>query len=390
MCAMGRVLLLAVVTTVSAFAQNVYIESNIGQTPNKNSVFAYSTNARGFLTSVSGSPFLTGGTGVFNSNPLQSPGFVSDQEVVVNAAGTQLFAVNGDSNTISTFSVNSDGSLALVSSVSSGGMEPVSIALDELSPAGSQLTVVNQAEDPNHSGGIPNITSFLVDSSGTLTPVTASTIDLPGQSIPFQALPSPSGKFLFTVESNVSGAMSSYTVGTGGKFVSNNSVLPTLGPRFMGIAVHPTQRVLYVAVPDSHLIEIYTYNKQGDLAFYGSVNNPGEGVGWLAVGPGGGRLYSAEPGSNSVTVYDLSGSKYLAPRQLQHLTLKAGGSATHISVPASARLLYVLGLDETGAAGSYLHVLNISTQGLGKLVENTDPVLIPEPAGEIPQGLALR
>jgi 6-phosphogluconolactonase (cycloisomerase 2 family) len=383
-------LLVGLLTTVSALAQDVYVESNIGRTPNQNSVFAYSTDARGFLTTISGSPFRTGGTGVFNSNPLQSPGFASDQEVVINAAGTQLFAVNGDTNTISTFSVNSDGTLALLGNVNSGGVDPVSIGLDELSPAGSQLTVVNQAEDPNQTGGIPNITSFLVDSSGTLTPVASSTINLPGQSVPFQALPSPGGKFLFTVESNVGGAMSSYTIGTGGKFVSNNSVLPTLGPRFMGMAVHPKQRVLYVAVPDSHLIEIYTYNKQGDLAFYGSVNNPGEGVGWLAVGPGGGRLYSAEPGSNSVTVYDLSGAKYLAPQQLQHLTLKSGGSATHIKVPASARLLYVLGLDQTGTAGSYLHVLNISTQGVGKVAENTDPVLIPEPAGEIPQGLALK
>ena len=210
---------------------------------------------------------------------------MSDGAVVTNAARTLLFAVNGHTNTISSFSIQSDGSLVLVSSISSGGQDPVSLALDEKSLAGTQLSVVNQAQDPSQTGGVPNLTSFLVSSSGVLTPVAQSTVNFPSQSVPFQAVASPSGKFLFTVQSNSGGALTSYSIGAGGKFVRNNSVSATLGSHFMGIVVHPTQRVIYVAVPETHLIEIYTYNTQGVLALHGSVNNPGQGVGWLAVSP---------------------------------------------------------------------------------------------------------
>ena len=383
--AVGFCLALSLVTALSAFAQNAYVDSNIGQMPDQNSVSAYWTNGMGLLTPIVGSPFLTGGTGVFSSNPLQAPGFMADQQLVTNAARTLLFAVNGHSNTISSFSIQSDGSLILVGNVNSGGQDPVSLALDEKSLAGTQLSVINQAQDPSQGGGVPNLTSFLVGSSGALTPVTRSTVSFPAQSIPFEAVASPSGKFLFTVESNVGGTLNSYSIGVGGRFVLNNSVSPALGSHFMGIAVHPALRAIYVAVPDTHLIEIYTYNTQGALAYHGSVNNPGQGVGWLAVSSGGYRLYSAESGSNSVTMYDLTESKYLKPVQLQHLTLKPGGSPANIKVSAGNTFLYVLGLDETGSGNSYLHAINTGNL----LSETSSPVAIPEPSGEIPEGIAI-
>jgi 6-phosphogluconolactonase (cycloisomerase 2 family) len=105
-------LMLMLVISATALAQNnvVYVESNIGQTTNQNSVFAF-VNSGGKLTQLKGSPYPTMGTGVYSSNPVFAPGFQADQEILVNSAGTLLFAVNGHSDTITTFNVNSDGSL---------------------------------------------------------------------------------------------------------------------------------------------------------------------------------------------------------------------------------------------------------------------------------------
>jgi hypothetical protein len=50
----------------------VYVESNIGKTANQNSVYAYS-NSAGKLTQLKGSPYLTGGTGVFSSTASMAP-----------------------------------------------------------------------------------------------------------------------------------------------------------------------------------------------------------------------------------------------------------------------------------------------------------------------------
>src|SRR5258707_13545729 len=98
-------------TVAIAQVNAVYVVSNIGQVPNSNSIIAFSNDGTGKLTPIKGSPFKTTGTGVFNSNSIMSPAFQADQEVVVNSAGTLLLAVNGDSDTISSFSINSTGSL---------------------------------------------------------------------------------------------------------------------------------------------------------------------------------------------------------------------------------------------------------------------------------------
>ncbi len=67
----------------------VYTESN---DPGGNAIFAFSRGADGSLTPLAGSPFPAGGLGITPTFALGP--FDSDQEVIVNRAGTMLFAVN--------------------------------------------------------------------------------------------------------------------------------------------------------------------------------------------------------------------------------------------------------------------------------------------------------
>jgi len=376
-------------TLASAQVNAVYVESNIGQVPGRNSVYAFSNDGTGKLTLIKGSPFLTNGTGVFNSVPVNSPGFQADQEIVVNNTGNLLFAVNGNSNTISAFEINGNGSLTLTNTAPSNGQDPVSIGLDDGSAAGAQMTVVNQAADPSQSGGIPNVTSFLVDeTTGNLTPVTNSTIDYPVGSLPADAIVSPSGKFVFTIQFMGGGALTSYQVGAGGLLNFNNSQVPSRGPVFLGAAVHPKQRVVYVGMPAVNQFGVYTYNTAGLLALGKVIVNPGTLLCWMAVNPAGTRLYTVESGSNTVTVYDVSGGNFLKPVQLQHFNLMNSGAPTNLKLDPTGAFLYVLGLNETGTTGNFLHVLNVSSVD-GTLTETLAPVKIPVHAGEIPQGLAV-
>src|SRR5206468_851227 len=103
----------------SAYAQLdlLYINANIGECPicqpDANQVLAYNLNVTtGKLTRILG-PFKTGGEGVYNSSPGNEVD--ADQQIIVNQAGTLLFAVNGHSNTVSVFTINADGSLTAVS-----------------------------------------------------------------------------------------------------------------------------------------------------------------------------------------------------------------------------------------------------------------------------------
>ena len=375
---------------VSALAQNnvVYVESNVGQTVNQNSVYAF-VNSGGKLTQLKGSPYLTMGTGVFSSNPVFAPGFQADQEIVTNAAGTQLFAVNGHSDTITSFNINSDGSLTLTNISASNGADPVSLGLDETPPAGTVMTVVNQDADPGQAGGTPNATTFFVTAAGDLTPVSNGTINYPASSLPAQALVSPSGRFVFLVQFMGGGALTSYDVGAGGRLVSNNSLVPSKGSVFLGAAANAKQRAIYVGLPDVNMVGTYTYSKAGVIAFSHLTTNPGLQVCWMTSNAAGTRLYTTETNSNSVTVYDVSGANFAKPKELQHLPLLTGGLATNVKIDPSGSYLYVLGLnDPPGGVGNFLHVLNISSAD-GTVTETVSPTAIPVPSGEVPQGLAV-
>lgn len=389
----GVLLTLILILSTAALAQvnAVYIESNIGQLPGKNSIYALSNDGTGKLTPIKGSPFLTGGTGVYETNSVFSPGFQADQEIMVNSAGTLLFAVNGDSNTVTSFGINSDGTLTNLATAASNGQDPVSIGLDELSPAGPQITVVNQADDPLQTGGIPNITSFTFDeTTGILTPVANSTINYPAGSLPAQALVSPSGKFVFVVQFMDGGLLTSYDVGAGGLLVPNNSMTPVRGPVFLGAIAHPKQRVVYIGMPAVNQMGVYTYNTAGQLALGKVIVNQGSLICWLTTDPAGAHLYTVESGTRTVTLYNISGSNYLKPLQVQHLTLKAGtDEPTNVKLDPTGKFLYVLGLQPNGQTiGNFLHVLNVSSVD-GSLTETLNPIKIPVHSGEVPMGLAV-
>jgi len=386
----SRSIVLTLFLGASALAQNnmVYVESNIGQTANQNSVYAF-VNSAGKLTQLKGSPYLTLGTGVYSSNPVFAPGFQADQEIVANAAGTLLFAVNGHSDTITTFNINSDGSLTLSNTSASNGADPVSLGLDETPPAGTVMAVINQDADPGQTGGSPNSTTFFVTPAGDLTPVANSTVTYPASSLPAQALVSPSGRFMFVVQFMGGGALTSYDVGAGGRLVINNALTPSKGTVFLGAAANAKQRAIYVGLPDVNMLGTYTYSSAGVIAFSHLTSNPGLQVCWMTGNKIGTRLYTTETNSNSVTVYDISGANFTKPKELQHLPLLPGGLATNVKIDPTGSYLYVLGLnDPPGGVGNFLHVLNISSSD-GSVTETVSPTAIPVPSGEIPQGLAV-
>ena len=162
----------------------VYVESNIGTVPDQNSIYAFSNDGLGNMTALPGSPYLTDGTGV------PAPGsseINADQEVIANEAGTALYAVNGHSNSIAVFRVNSDGTLTTVpgSPFPSGGQNPVSIGM-----SGNFLVVANKNFDPhqNIDADVPNYTTFSVKQNGRLRMNPGSTLDLAAGSGPSQAL----------------------------------------------------------------------------------------------------------------------------------------------------------------------------------------------------------
>lgn len=104
----------------------LYINNNVAP----NTVSAFSVSSGGVLTSVTGSPFSTGGNG--------SGGSISAPRTSLCSANGYLFVMNSSSNNISVFSINSNGSLTSVtgSPFSIGTTASGAIAVN---PSGTRL-----------------------------------------------------------------------------------------------------------------------------------------------------------------------------------------------------------------------------------------------------------
>lgn len=382
--------LLVLCFAAAGFAQKnlVYVNANIGLCPtcaaNHNSVIALVNDGTGKLSLLSGGPFKTGGTGIYQATPGLP--FDADNQLIINPEGTLLFAVNMHSNTIASFTINSDGTLTVVSGspIASNGTQPAALGLlDNPIPGGkSTLVVANADNDPSQTQTAPNFSTFTVTSTGTMTLNSAGTVTLPTGSAPSQVLVNKKAKLMFGMQHLGTGnqaVLSSYRIKLDGSLSLVNSLTPPGGAQFLGEVQHPVQLALYTGLPDVNEVGVYEFGIQnGQVFFKRSVSNDGTGPGWLAINSTGTHLYTSENGSNTVSVYDLT--HFLGPLQLQHFTLAAGGNfnATSIALDPTEQFLYVL-------TGNALHVLNVATDGT--LTETLAPKPLPVPTGTVAVGL---
>ncbi|HEV2423618.1 MAG TPA: beta-propeller fold lactonase family protein [Terriglobia bacterium] len=388
------------VTPLRAQSVNaVYLESNIGSTSNMNSVFGFSNDGNGNLTPLPNSPYLTGGTGIYNPG-ASSTALDADREVILtptnNNGAAYVLAVNGHSNTFTSFSVNSDGSLTQVSGtpVSSNGQDPASFGLAyELFTGGySWLPVLNKNEDPLQNmgnKGATNVSVFKLNSFGKPQLVSVGTIDLTEGSSPSQILEvnDSLGHFAYLDTMLTTGTVTAYKIRMTGQLQLINSVnAPTTGASIQGMVFHPKYKVIYAGLPSLNEVGVFGYNSTNSgVSYVKAVSNPGKNVGWLAVDSSGGYLYTAESGSGTVTVYSLT--HYLTPSEVQHYSLVQSSkgetpSAANLAFDPTGKFLYCL-----DSANSVLHVLTVDAT-TGQLSEPNAPTVLDVPLGEQALGLA--
>ncbi len=365
----------------------VYVTSNVGATPNMNSVFAWSNDGAGNLTPVAGSPYLTGGTGFFDPDALTAS-HLADNEIAIDFINYRLYTVNADSNTIAALNINSDGSLTPVagSPFPSLGIEPLSLTISKVALSSNRpaLSVANMGQDPNQTSKVGSITVFQINTDGSLRAVPGGDVVLGTNSIPTQVQTGqPSGKKVLamqigTMSSTVLSTLYSYEMGPNGNLQALSTATVPAGDFLVGMAVNTAKPVVYAGYPSNTAFNVYALNKDtGALTYIQTVPSAGTALCWLRVNSAGSRLYTIESESNSLTVYDLSHAEY--PSQIQHITVNPGGP-TEAAFDPTGQFLYVL-------TGLTLHILNVSPVD-GTLTETAPPVTMNLAAGEHPIGVA--
>ena len=407
---LGRVaavmILFLLLLTMSHAAQAeksfLYIESN-NITEGQNSIIGYERLKDGKLKPISGSPFLTKGSGINNStNGKLGPNDI-DTPIILNTDGKRLFAVNGHTNTIAVFNIMDDGSLKHVkgSPFSSHGVGPVSLAI-----SGNVLLVANRNEDPHQleelqGGALSNYATFKINNDGSLSFI--SKVEIEDGQKPTQVYVTAlndkvvfgndfhvdadfdgegSVSNLFSKEQYVRGQIQVFKLDTDGNLVDSfkTAVPETATPAPdvpslpLGIWGHPTKNLLYAGLVTRNELGVFSYNTdnilntnnpdQNKLKFVAAVPNSGQDICWIRTNKAGTRLYAVNnlpregtnDKSSTITVFDISGNKAEKPVEIQRVGIPMPGgmfvnnrnakqpdsTAFQLDLDPTERFLYVI------------------------------------------------
>ena len=186
---------------------HVYVNDN---TAGVNTIGAFDRHGDGSLTAMPGSPYAAGGAGT--GTVVGSQGSLQ-----VSSDGRYLLAVDAGSNQLSVLRIRPDGGLHPVdgSPVSSGGIEPISIAVH-----GRLVYAANAGS----AGAGSNYAGFKLTSGGQLVPLDGSTVPLPGTANPGDVLFNSEGDHLIGVEVGTTDPstfrIDSFLVGDGGRLTA--------------------------------------------------------------------------------------------------------------------------------------------------------------------------
>jgi len=369
----------------------VYTETN----DIANAVLAFRRDDEGRLTLLPGAPFSTGGKGVIDRSFKLGP-FDTDQNIAIDRDRRLLFAVNSGSNSIAVFHVRPhDGSLEPVrgSPFPSGGINPVSIGL-----RGDQIVIINQDLDPAQHvpGASPSIVTRHVTADGRIVAFPPdTTINLPVGSAPSQALTANDRPFVFDAEF-LGGRLASYRLFPNGRLFANPpQPLPAsesvggTAPLPLGLWANPDARQLYVGFVTVNKIGVYTWDENGVPVFERTVPNSGTAICWLRTNRAGTRLYTANTGSSTISVYDATDPA--EPKEIQAIHTSGPGALFQLALDPTERFLFVIGQRGSHAAqGNALHVLAVDDEdGTLSEVPSSPVPLTLQSLDARPQGVAV-
>ena len=307
-----------------------------------NMVLAYHRAANGTLTYVAS--YAAGGNG--------SGGGLGNQGAVIIGGDDEdddvLLAVNAGSNTVSSFKINDNGSLVLKSTVSSGGMRPISIAQHD-----DIVYVLN-------GGGTGNISGFSLDDN-KLTLIPNSTRPL-SSSMAGAAQVSfvRNGKVLVITE-KATNKIITYTVSESGLPGTMHSIT-SASPTPFGFApgrhgnIYVSEAVGGAA--NASNVSSYQVSNDGSISFAdGPVGTGQSAACWVVLTNNGKFIYTTNTASNTLSSYNVNqGSGNI--NLLQSIAATSGMGPIDAALSDNSKFLYVL-----NGAGNSLSVYSVGNNG---------------------------
>ncbi|MEO8063563.1 MAG: beta-propeller fold lactonase family protein [Pseudomonadota bacterium] len=315
----------------------------------ENAVIAYERTPYGTLQNSR--RYETGGRGSGGKvDPLGSQG-----SLTLSDDGSQLFAVNAGSGTLSVFRVFGSR-LVFTDRAPTGGSEPNAVAQH-----GRIVYVLNTA-------GSSSVVGFRVF-DGKLVRIPESLRFLSGNFVNSASLAfSPDGRFLVVTE-RATNNLDVFRVQNDGR-LSPLTITPSVGPGAFAAVVAPNGAVLISetgpGTPNGSAISSYNIAPDGKLLPV-SVSVPTLGAAncWNVVTPDGRFVYASNSGSASISGFQIGANGALTPVGSTVVgTNPAGSASLDITISADGRFLYSLNA-ATGVIGMFGIVRDGSLVNLG-------------------------
>jgi 6-phosphogluconolactonase (cycloisomerase 2 family) len=345
---------------------HTYVNDNAA---GNNTIAAFDRHADGSLTPIPGSPFPAGGAGL-------GAGLGSQGAIQASPDGKFLLAVDAGSNQISVLRVGGSGVPTLVGPpVSSGGVRPVSIAID-----GSGLVYVANVGD-----GGSNYAGFQLSSAGRLTPLPQHTVAVPEGSGVGDVFFNSTGDRLVGTRDNTS-LIDSFTVRSDGRLVAapgSPFAAQSLGP--IGSEFRPTNpSQLYVsnahAGANLGTVSAFHVSRRGVLTSIGNspFANGQTAPCWVEISHDGNWLFSVNTGSATISSFAIRHDGSLVLHGTTAFTNGAGAVDARLAPDGKT-------LSVTGGRGLVVSSFAVDGGDLTELPSSPTPL----PAGTAPTGLVL-
>jgi 6-phosphogluconolactonase (cycloisomerase 2 family) len=279
---------------------------------NSNTISAYSINSvSGALTALTD---VDAGT-VGNQTSIATGAGTHPYAIAIHPSGKFAYVTNYSTNSVSAYSIGSDGALAKIDAdgATAGNQTsiaarsgPISIAID---PAGGYAYVAN-ANDVLYGGSVSVYS--INTTTGALTAIDAdgnggsSDTYISAGTTSYSVAVDPTGSYLY-VANEGSNSVSAFDIGNNGA-----GTLSAKGPisdhvsNPVAIATHPALQYAYVVNTGNNSVSVYSISS-GTLAYQSQAptgNNPSS----ISIDSTGQYAYVTNYGDNSVTAYAINQS----------------------------------------------------------------------------------
>jgi Lactonase, 7-bladed beta-propeller len=156
----------------------------------------------------------------------------------------------------------------------------------------------------------------------------------------------------------------------------------------LGLAVHPTESLLYVGFVLVNKLGVYRYNNEGNLHFLRTVPVSGQLPCWVLLNRAATRLYTSNTLDPSISVYDIS-SDPSTPLEIQTVTLRSTGNSVQFALDSTEKFLHVVTQGQsltTPPSANAMNILAVASDGTLTEVSSS-PTILPVASMVRPQGV---